>query len=94
LISASDRKIATELIEEATAAGDRENMACQELGISQRTLQRCEVQGTTGRQATSCGTPVPHNKFSEDEVKAILAIVSLPEFQSLPPTQIVHYLAD
>ena len=70
-------------------------MACRELGISQRTLQRWR----SAKEPLEDGRlhakrPAPHNKLSEDEVKAILAIVSLPEFQSLPPTQIVPYLAD
>ena len=40
MISASDRANAIKLINEATLAGAREIMACKELGISQRTLQR------------------------------------------------------
>ena len=40
MISASDRRKAVELIEEAVAAGARKRLACEELGITARTLQR------------------------------------------------------
>ena len=46
LISDSDRTTAIMLIEEATLAGAREKMACKELGISQRTLQRWRSDAT------------------------------------------------
>ena len=40
MISASDRKKAIQLIKEAVAAGAWKELACKELGISQRTLFR------------------------------------------------------
>ena len=95
LISASNRKMAIELIEEATAAGARESVACKELGITQRTLQRWRSADNPledGRP--NAKRPAPSNKLSEEEVNAILEVVNSPEFQSKPPTQIVPYLAD
>ena len=95
LISAPNRKMAIELIEEATAAGAREKVACEELGITQRTLQRWRSADNPledGRP--NAKRPVPSNKLSEEEVTEILKVVNLPEFQSKPPTQIVPYLAD
>jgi hypothetical protein len=44
LISGSDRKIAIELIEEATAAGAREKMACQELVLAKGRYDAGEVR--------------------------------------------------
>jgi len=49
LISASDRKTAIELIDETIRAGAREKLACRELGISQRTLQRWREAETRKR---------------------------------------------
>ncbi|MBS4008096.1 MAG: helix-turn-helix domain-containing protein [Clostridium sp.] len=40
LTSDSDRAKAIKLVKEATTAGAREQRACKEIGISQRTLQR------------------------------------------------------
>lgn len=38
--------------------------------------------------------PTPKNKLSEEEIQGILEVVNQPEFQSLPPSQIVPLLAD
>lgn len=83
------------LIEEATEAGAREKMACRELDISQRTLQRWRSKATPLEdQRPVVKRPVPCNKLSDEEIKAIIDVVNQPEFQSLPPSQIVPILAD
>ena len=46
MISASDREKAIHLIQEAVVAGAREALACKELGLTQRTLQRYWMSGT------------------------------------------------
>ena len=95
LISASDRSKAIELIEEATLAGARERLACKELGISQRTLQRWKSNTTPLEdQRPNATRPKPKNKLSDQEIESILEVVNQPEFQSLPPSQIVPTLAD
>jgi len=95
MISASDRAIAIQLIEEAISAGARERLACRELGISQRTLQRWRNPSTPLEdQRPVAERPIPKNKLSDAEVANILEIVNQPEFQSLPPSQIVPMLAD
>jgi len=95
LISASDRKTAIMLVEEATQAGARQKKACQELGISERTLQRWKNESTPLEdQRPIVERPVPKNKLSEQEVNQVLDVVNRPEFQSLPPSQIVPRLAD
>lgn len=40
MVSASDRQLAITLIQEAVQAGAREILACKDLGLTQRTLQR------------------------------------------------------
>lgn len=95
LISASDRKTAIMLIEEAKENGAREIKACQELGISQRTLQRWKSPATPLEdQRPTAIRPAPANKLSEIEVQQVLKIVNDPKYQSLPPSQIVPILAD
>jgi putative transposase len=76
-------------------AGAREKMACRELEISQRTLQRWRNQATPLEdQRTLAKRPNPKNKLSEAEAQTIIEVVNQPEFQSLPPSQIVPILAD
>ena len=83
------------LIKEATQAGARESMACNELGISRRTLQRWRSEATPLEdQRPLAKRPVPQNKLSEEETQEILSVVNQPEYQSLPPSQIVPLLAD
>lgn len=95
MISASDRTNAIKLIDEATLAGAREKMACKELGISQRTLQRWKSDTTPLEdQRPVAKHPTPKNKLSQEEVQAVLKVVNEAEFQSLPPSQIVPILAD
>jgi putative transposase len=95
MISASDRRIAVELIEEAVAAGARKRLACEELGITVRTLQRW-VRGGEIRQdgRPTALRPEPAHRLSEIERTAVLKLVNEPRFAALPPTQIVPRLAD
>jgi transposase InsO family protein len=95
MISASDRQIAVELIEEAVAAGARKRLACEELGITVRTLQRWVRGGEIRRDARPTALrPAPAHKLTEIERAAVLKIVNEPRFAALPPTQIVPRLAD
>jgi len=84
------------LIDEACAAGARLSKACDLLDLAPRTIQRWRENGDVkadGRQLTGkCRTPA--NKLSEDERQRILKVANSPEFNSLPPTQIVPVLAD
>jgi putative transposase len=95
MISASDRSNAIQLVKEAVTGGAREKMACKELGISQRTLQRWRSDLTPpDDQRPIAKRPVPKNKLSEEERETIVKMVNQPEFKSLPPSQIVPRLAD
>ncbi len=95
LTSASDRGITIKLVKEATDAGAREKIACKELGISQRTLQRWRNSAIPMEDKRPLvNRMTPKNKLSEEETKAVLSVVCQPEFQSLPPSQIVPILAD
>ncbi|SDE69375.1 putative transposase [Desulfuromonas thiophila] len=70
-------------------------MACKELGVSLRTLQRWrEVAIIRADARTTTERPVPRNALSPVERDAILAVCNSPEYAHLPPSQIVPRLAD
>lgn len=85
-----------EWIKEAVNAGARRFMVARELGLSQRTLQRyCANNGSImPDQRPLIKRPVPANKLSDFENEMILALCNMPEYASLPPSQIVPRLAD
>lgn len=92
MISAPDRVEAIKLIEEAVAAGCRQAMACRELGLQQRTLQRWRLKPEDGRPGAA--RPTPANKLDEQERLAVLAAANRPDCASLTPHHIVPKLAD
>ena len=95
MTSATDRKAAIELVDEAKMNGARESKACVELGISQRTLKRWRTeQGLKGDLRPVVKRPIPKNKLTDEEEAQILKTINEPEFKSLPPSQIVPILAD
>lgn len=95
LISVSDRQNAILLVKEAVTSGAREVAACQELGITRRTLQRWRSDlSPIEDQRKHTKRPAPANKLSLDEKEAIIRTANQPEFKSLPPSQIVPRLAD
>jgi hypothetical protein len=70
-------------------------VACRELGITQRTLQRWRSNlSPTEDQRKHAKRPAPANKLSQEERQAILETANQPEYKSLPPSQIVPRLAD
>lgn len=95
MISHSDRKEAVELINETVAAGARQAKACEELGVSARTLQRWTREtGVKADRRPTVLRPPPKNKLTAEERERIVAVCNSPDYQSLPPSQIVPALAD
>lgn len=92
MISAPDRQEALMLIEQAVQAGARQALACRELGVSARTLQRWQHQAVDGRP--DAHRPAPPNKLSHEERRAVLDAANRTDFASLTPHQIVPKLAD
>jgi putative transposase len=92
MINASDRGEAIKLIDEAVAAGARQALACSELGLSERTLQRWRLRPEDGRVRVK--RPAPRNQLSDDERQAVLRAANRPDCASLTPHQIVPKLAD
>jgi putative transposase len=95
MISVPDRNYAIMLIDEAKTRGAREIKACEELGISLRTLQRWRSEKTPeGDQRPDAKRPPPKNKLTPEEEQAVIEVANSPAYQSLPPSQIVPSLAD
>jgi transposase InsO family protein len=96
MTSLPERQLYVSLINEAVETGARKALACAEVGISIRTLQRwCTTENDVqADQRTESRLPSPSNKLSEAERQQIIEISSREEFASLPPCQIVPILAD
>jgi len=91
--------MAIKLIDEAMIAGARQVKACEVVGIDSRTLRRWKKHGLDSQKLQdqrklSAVDRVPANKLSESEQAQIITTCNLPEYKSLPPSQIVPLLAD
>lgn len=95
MTSTSDREVIISLVKEAIAAGARQDLACEEVGITARTLQRwTNPKLPVEDQRPNAKRPEPKHKLSKEEKKEILEIIKRPEFAGKPPSQIVPILAD
>ena len=91
------RQILLGLIQDACKAGASQASACEQIGLSERTMQRWQrpeskrgdrrVRGLHERAS-------PTNKLSEAERQAAMDVLNGEEFKNLPPSQIVPRLAD
>ena len=79
-------------IDRAVNAGARLESACEELGLSARTIQRWRAQGGGGDMRV--GGVSPANKLSDEERALVLATANSAEFRDVGPKQIVPVLAD
>lgn len=98
MTSASERKIAVELIEEAVASGVSCQKACERLGITERTFYRWRKR-KAATNSYEDGRPKadhskPANKIPSEIRKEILAICNRPEYASMAPCELVPALAD
>lgn len=84
--------MAIEAIHVARATGARQQLACEVIGISPRTLQNWRAAGIDDRRQTV--RKVPMNKLSSQERAAIIELCNREEFNSQAPKQIVPVLAD
>ena len=81
------------LVDEAVAAGARQEVVCERLGVTERTLQRWRRPETV--EDRRCGPhTAPANKLSQAEREHIRSLVTCEEFRDLSPKQIVPALAD
>lgn len=91
------RQTVLTLIDDACAAGARLELACAQIGLSARTVQRWRhPEGREGDRRVKGlhRRAEPANKLSEAERQAAMAVLNGDEFKNLPPSQIVPRLAD
>jgi len=78
-------------VDEAVAQGARQEVVCEHLGVSERTLQRWQLCAEDGRHGPNSA---PANKLSEVERQRMISAANSPEFRDVSPKQIVPTLAD
>ena len=87
--------MAIQLIDEAVQAGARRAPACDILGITTRTLRRWRAaDDLTDRRAAAAAAREYPQALSAAQREQIVEVCNSPEYQSLPPSQIVPRLAD
>jgi putative transposase len=82
-----------EVVEDAVCAGARLDAACDQVGISARTLARWRREDGGEDRRNGPKTPVAH-RLTDAERKLILETANLPEYRDRSPRQIVPLLAD
>ncbi len=91
----SEHRIETlQLLDEAVAAGCRLGVACTELGLTARTVQRWRAQPHGGDDRRRGPLAPPTNKLTEAEREEVARVATAPEHRNLSPKQIVPKLAD
>jgi predicted site-specific integrase-resolvase len=71
MISTPDRQEAVALINEAVGTGARKRVACREIGITLRTLERWVAEGEVKADARPAAVrPVPANKLTARDARA------------------------
>ena len=81
------------LVDEAVAAGAREERAADVLGLAARTLSRWRTEGG-GEDGRKGPAAPPAHKLDEEERKRVLDTATSVAFRDLSPRQIVPLLAD
>jgi len=81
-----------QLIDEAVQQGACRSRACEQLGVSVRSVQRWQHTPQDGR--IQAEREAPPNKLSEAQRQAVLDAANRPGYASLTPHQIVPKLAD
>ena len=90
-----ERQLLVAWLIEAIVAGARKIRACQEVGLSLRTLQRwTQSEDVQADARTTTVRLTPRNALSGIERQAIVTLCNSPAYAHLPPSQIVPRLAD
>jgi len=95
LTALPERQLLVAWLTEAINSGARKLTACQEVGLTLRTLQRwTQTEEVAADARTTTVRATPPNALSEHERQAILNLCNSAEYAHLPPSQIVPRLAD
>ena len=90
-MSADDRRVYSNLIEETVESGATKIKVCEMLGVSLRTIERWKHNPEDGRKGPKTK---PSHSLSQEERAKLLDIANSVEFASLSPWKIVAQLAD
>ena len=94
-MSLEQRQLIITMIDQARADDARLNPACQTVEIDPATYRRWQHDGKViADRRAKAQRPLPSNRLTEQERQLILLTCDLPQFESLPPSQIVPTLAD
>ena len=89
-----ERTAVVALINDAVKSGARIEVACAELGLTARTVQRWRRAPSLGADARKGPRRPPQQKLSQSERTHVLEVMNSPMFRDKPPAQIVACLAD
>jgi len=81
------------LVDDAFSGGARRALACRQLGLTERCMQRWR-RVDIGDDGRTGPRTVPANALSSAERAKLLEVVNSPEYRDLPPKQVVPRLAD
>jgi putative transposase len=84
--------VTLDAIDRAVNVGARLESACEQLGLSARTIQRWRAQG--GGSDLRVGSVSPANRLSDEGRALVPATANSPEFRDVGPKQMVPVLAD
>ena len=90
-MSAMDRAECLTLVQEAQGSGARMARACEQLGVTKRTLERWMITPEDGRKGPKSK---PANALTDEERARVLAVANGEPYANLAPGQIVPTLAD
>ena len=95
MTSLPDRQHTVALVDDAQRDGARLAKACELLGVSVRTYHRWKTPaGVSADRRPEVPRGAPHNKLSDTERAAVIALCNTEQYQSRPPTYIVADQAD
>jgi len=92
-MTAADRQAVLRLVDETVADGASQEKACEQLGVTEKSVQRWRLKPVLDDQRRGPKT-TPANKLSHEERERLIAVATNVEFRDLSPHQIVPRLAD
>ena len=92
-VGLDERKQVISLVQEAQDGGCRPERACEELGVSLRSLQRWQKVSELGDLRRGPKSR-PANALSAEEKAQVLSVATSLEYRDLSPRQMVPKLAD
>jgi putative transposase len=90
-VSAEDRLTCKALVDEANVSGANKAKACEQLGVSVRTVERWAKQPSDQRKGPIAK---PGHTLTTVERQRVVDVSNSEEYANLPPGQIVPLLAD